>query len=442
MSVWIRFTLQPIDMYKATIVRLPEPRPHPNADRLQIFTIMGYQVITNLSHHEGELGIFFPPDGQVSEEYAQANDLVGYTDEEGNRKGGFMSNKRRVRAINLRGEKSQGLWMPITSIEFLGGNVYSLQVGDELDTYREHQFCNKYYTPATKQAMKKGRKVNRRETTMFHMHADTAKLQQRIDRLPQYSIITVTEKVHGTSGRFGRVLEPIPNGWMRRMLRLPERSEWVELSGSRRVILERRDQVQSFYGSDDFRNEVVDPLRGNLHKGETVFFEIVGWVDEATPIMPAVDTSILRDKAIEQKYGKKMHYKYGCPPGTRKMIVYRITMTNEDGVSHDMTWEQVKQRCRELGVEHAREEGTVYVNHVLDLREDNEYMPQLFLHWCDLAANGPSAYDETHIKEGIAIRFETGEPETLFMKYKSHTFLVLEGHTKGREDYVDLEEAS
>lgn len=84
-------------MYQAIVCRI-KVRPHPNADRLQLGEAHGYQVIVGLDTEDNELGIFFPCDGQLSEAFATSNDLIGYTDEAGNKKGGYFAKNCRVRA--------------------------------------------------------------------------------------------------------------------------------------------------------------------------------------------------------------------------------------------------------------------------------------------------------------------------------------------------------
>jgi hypothetical protein len=86
-----------------------------------------------------------------------------------------------------------------------------------------------------------------------------------------------------------------------------------------------------------------------LKKGETVFFEIVGFEPNGKPIMPAVDTEKLKDKEFTKKYGKSMTFSYGCNPTDKQfdIYVYRIHMTNEDGFSIEYSWEDIKERCKE-----------------------------------------------------------------------------------------------
>lgn len=58
-----------------------------------------------------------------------------------------------------------------------------------------------------------------------------------------------------------------------------------------------------FYGSNEFRKKYNDMFVGKLPKGMTVYGEIVGWVNESTPIMPRCSNSKVKDKAFSKQYG-------------------------------------------------------------------------------------------------------------------------------------------
>ena len=58
-------------MYNGYITRLKNVRKHSNADRLQIATCFGNNVVVGLDAYEGELVCYFPTDGQLSEEQEQ-----------------------------------------------------------------------------------------------------------------------------------------------------------------------------------------------------------------------------------------------------------------------------------------------------------------------------------------------------------------------------------
>ena len=75
---------------------------HPNADRLRIATVKGWQCIIGLDDFkEGELIIFIPPDSVLPDELIDKYKL------EFVRKGG------RVKTVKLRKFISQGLCLPI-----------------------------------------------------------------------------------------------------------------------------------------------------------------------------------------------------------------------------------------------------------------------------------------------------------------------------------------
>lgn len=101
-------------LYNASIVTIKNLRKHNNADRLQCTEINGRNVVVDLTCAIGQRMVFFPPDGQLDETFARENHLFYEADENGNPSGGYLDSKRRViRPLNLRGEISEGLLLPI-----------------------------------------------------------------------------------------------------------------------------------------------------------------------------------------------------------------------------------------------------------------------------------------------------------------------------------------
>ena len=101
-------------MYCAYITTIKNLHKHSNADRLQCATIFGNNVIVDLSYYDGQKIVYFPVDGQLSEEFANDNNLVRKKDENGNNIGGYLDpDKRNITALKLRGEKSDGLVLPV-----------------------------------------------------------------------------------------------------------------------------------------------------------------------------------------------------------------------------------------------------------------------------------------------------------------------------------------
>lgn len=427
-------------MYQAIVARI-QTRPHPNADRLQLGTVAGYQVVTSIDTEDGTLGVFFGPDGQLSPEMCEANDLIERKDPvTGARAGGYFGANRRVRAQRLRGEKSEGYWTPLHTLDFTGYDTSKLKEGDQFTELNGVPICNKYYTPATLKAMSRGEQ--RRSNQYFHKHSDTAQLKHEIAFIPAGSILYFTEKLHGTSGRFGYVLDDreLPRGFFRRLFRRPAKvvTEHTHLLGTRNTILKDPSQA-GWYGDEGFRWKAVDGLRGNLHPGETLYFELVGWQSVDTPIMARAHPDDLKD--IKKQYGEEITYTYGQVNGTCGLYVYRITQVTDDGAVIELSWPQVRDRCRRLGIEAvpAAAEAVGHGPYVLTGSGPSYLELEAFV---DRKLEGPSVLDTSHPKEGVVVRVEAPDGSTRFLKAKSFTFGVMEGYLKNTDDYVDLEEAS
>jgi hypothetical protein len=390
----------------------------------------------------GELGVFFPTDGQLSDEFCTNNNLYPVFDEKGKRTGGgFIDPKnRRVRAQTFRGVKSYGFWMPISCASYTGVDLSALTPGMAFCDLNEHQVCNKYVTAATSSSMSQtGKRVKRGATPTFPKHVDTDQFKYYYETIPTGSKITITLKVHGTSQRSGYCFEPIKNKWWKKpiigLCRLfgvsVKMADWQYLNGTRNVILEHTDEA-GFYGTNDFREKAFHRFSQLLKKGEVVYYELVGWVDENTTIMSSVSTSAL-GKEFVKKYGETMVYKYGCVPGTCEIYVYRIAQFNEDGEAIELSWEQVKQRCSELGLNHVPEIDQLYYEPGSD--------PAKLRHIVESYTSGVDLIDPGHIREGVVVRIDH-KGKTQFLKNKSFDFLVLEGVIKENETTVDIEEAA
>ena len=70
-------------MHCGYVVKVTELRKHSNADRLQVATFFGNDTIVDLSVKVGDIGVYFPVDLQLSEEYCAKNNLVRKKDENG-----------------------------------------------------------------------------------------------------------------------------------------------------------------------------------------------------------------------------------------------------------------------------------------------------------------------------------------------------------------------
>src|SRR5699024_5278252 len=138
------------------IVELHNLRKHSNADRLQCVEVFGNNIIVDLSYKEGQKVVFFPVDGRLSDEYAEENNLVRKKDENGNNIGGYLDpGKNNIKALKLRGEKSEGLVLPIETLsKYI--SIDELNVGDKITTLNGHLICEKYVPHRTNRVHLRG----------------------------------------------------------------------------------------------------------------------------------------------------------------------------------------------------------------------------------------------------------------------------------------------
>lgn len=426
-------------MYCGYIVELKNLRKHSNADRLQCVEVFGNNIIVDLSYYEGQKVVFFPTDGRLSDEYAELHNLVRKKDENGNNIGGYLEpGKNNIKALKLRGEKSEGLVMPIESLAtFI--SVDELKVGDKITTINGHLICEKYIPrrkntpgePGNKSKNKLNKKSKKEEYPIFTEHVDTEQLMYNQQAFKPGDKCTITLKCHGTSARSMCSIHEttLKQNFLQKLLKRKPKTvrEWSFVSGTRRCILE--DYEGGFYGSDAFRKPWHDFFADKLEKGEEIYYEICGYVNEITPIMGSCSNAKLKDKELKKQYGDTMEFSYGCQPGENRIFVYRMTITNEDGYTVEYPDWLMRLRCEQMGVD------------CVPLFETFT-----FTTWEDLLERVEKYYDgadpigKTHIREGVVVRIENRERFKAY-KHKNFTFKVVEGLVKDTADAPDMEEA-
>ena len=175
--------------------------PHPNADRLQLGYCFGNQLIVGLETKDGDIGIFFSTGLQLSKEYAIANDLIRRKDKDGNPAGGMFDDNRKVRCQKFRGEKSEGYFAPLSSLEVLGIDISKLKENDCFDSLNGIPICNKFISESTyRRIMSIGKsqaKKTRGETQFFKQHFDTAQWRLNKGEFKAGDLITISLKLHG-----------------------------------------------------------------------------------------------------------------------------------------------------------------------------------------------------------------------------------------------------
>lgn len=427
-------------MYCAYVTTLKGLRKHSNADRLQCVEVFGQNVIVDLSYKDGQKVVFFPSDGQLSEEYAKDNNLVRMKDENGNNIGGYMdAEKRNVTAIRLRGEKSEGLVLPIESLSKYV-DVTKLKDGDQITVIGGHEICRKYIPKSSRRSNNsrkssdKKKKDNSISYPFFEEHKDAAQLAYNMSAFKPGDTVYITRKLHGTSARTMKTIKVTKkNNVFRRFLHMKPKyeKEVSVVTGSRRVVLKDMNSTDGYYSDNTFRKKYHDLLKDKLPEGFEIFYEIVGYVNETTPIMGTVSNSKVKDKEFKKKFGDTTVFSYGCKPGENEMYVYRMTATTADGTVVEIPWENIKVWCDKLGVKHVPELEKFIYTTPEDLKERvNKYLDGMPV----------DEIGKTHIAEGVVVRIDNRDSFTAY-KDKVFEFKVCEGIIKDNSDAPDMEEA-
>lgn len=444
-------------MHCGYVTTLKNVRPHSNADRLLLADCFGNTICVSTDYSEGQIGIYFPADLQLSTEFCQNNNLLRLRDENGHSipGGGYMDpDKRNVKAIKLRGEKSDGLFLPLHCLEPFG-DITKLRVGDTIDVFNGHEICKKYIprSDVRKGHYSEGNKTRKHKTPvapLFMEHADTEQLAYNLDAFRCGDEIEITLKMHGTSQRTAYL--PTLHGYKRSLWDRITRKEgtpiynWGGVSGTRRVVLEDFDG--GFYGSNAFREQHSKFFDGKLWKGETVYYEVVGFTDTGAPIMAECSNKKLNDPDFVKQYGDTTVFSYGCcaegmtlkhgidEDGAYSLqevvpqsdvYIYRMTMTNEDGDVVEYTPDFMRYRCEQMGAKTV----PVLWKGTIPEHPGSEEDPTITAgEWIKNVAerfyDGPDPIGKTHVREGVVVRI-LNRPKFCAYKHKNHSFKMISG---------------
>jgi hypothetical protein len=428
--------------YLAKIVKLGVSIKHKNADKLQCFIVDGCSVITGLSAKEGDVYVYFPVECAINSEYlAYSNSFSDAEMNEDKTQKGFFNKYGRVRAIRLRGEKSEGYIVPVLDFfEWLSKKsgkkltFADAEVDVEFDYFDDVMICEKYVNREVlrQQALSEARekkkgKVARQSKLIegqFRFHIDTAHLSKNIHNIEPNDLISITNKIHGTSFIVGKVLCVKPLKWHERLLKklgvAIVDNHYDIVYSSRKVVKNKYNDVsgkEHFYGYDIWEDisKQLDPV---LTETMTIYGEAAGYTKTGGFIQKNFD--------------------YGCAVGEFKIFVYRITLTNASGKVFEFSAKQVKEYCAKFGLNYVPEYYYGYAKDLFPEISVTEHWKENFLTKltdtylekdCDMCVNKVPA-------EGIVLRREVSDIDV----YKHKSFRFKEYESKELDSgEVDME---
>ncbi len=236
--------------------------------------------------------------------------------------------------------------------------------------------------------------------------------------------------IHNTSGRTGymrKVVNKSKPWW--KFWKKESGDKYEYISGTRRTVL----VPGAYHNKDDYRAKAHDLFVDKLHKGEIVYYEIVGYDSNGKPIQPPHDSKkIPQIQESNILVNDKMHYSYGCAYGESHVYVYRMGVVGADGTWFEYPWYKVRQRCLEMNVD------TVPTYSVFTLSRksfENDGSRLVNIVASYFLSNPFSELDNSHIMEGIVVRVN----DTLY-KHKTDWFCELEDIVKDSDRFIDIDD--
>jgi len=416
--------------YQCQVIKLPAKIQIPKLDNLVEVNHQGNSCLVGKDSNENELYLFFPCECTINDLFLAKNNLFKHQElNEDKTKAGFFEDNGRVKALKFKGIVSTGFIIPLTSLlPFC--DISSFKVGDEFNQLNDHILCTKYIKPNQKEPGMSNPKSSKildsiLDSKFAPEHMDTSHLLKNVHKLSLSDYIAVTYKLHGTSFRIFRTAVN------RKFNRFHKFLEWLGLdlvnkdyeyvAASRRSIksvgFETLPNKNHFFTEGDIWSEVAKEFfDGKLHKGESVYGEIIGSTYNGSPIQGG--------------------YTYGL--SKPKVYVYRISMINLDGIEIDLPYHQMKIRAEQLGLEPCPE--LFYGTLGLFLCDHNELDINKPLEDClnDIFYNKlleqPSILDNTVVEEGFVLRVDKYPKPELF-KIKSKKFLLAESRSLDTETF-------
>lgn len=299
--------------YMVPYTSILDVQPHNNAERLEVATVYGFQVIVSKGRYKvGDKAVYIPIDSILPEKLEKK---LFPEDSK------VKLHNSRVRQIKLRGLASQGMLINPEEIADLVNPAY---LKDEQDL--KLILGVKKYQPPVKHvgvAGPKGQRNKKHENPLFHKYNGLDNIKWFPNKFNEQTMVVIQEKLHGTNAR-ASIMPYAANTFFKKVkqfLRLAPAYE--NCYGSNNKELTNTDGHKGFYG-DDVWGKVFDKIDvfSKIKLGESIFGEIIG---------PGIQ------KGYE--YGLKDH----------QFILFDVKVLQADGTQKWLSPSEVKQYAIERG---------------------------------------------------------------------------------------------
>lgn len=392
------------DGYAITVVSIKNIIPLENCDNLVATTILGFQAIVSKNTQIGDLGIVFPAETQLSEDFCKNNNLYRHAEKNKNQnEKGYIEDTRRIKAVKFRSNASTCLFMSLESLSYLKVKPSDFKESDTFDQIKGEEICKKYVVKIIEPHTNKQHQpkfFHRVDSKFMPEHFDTDNWFKWSYILNPETEIIVSQKIHGTSVRIGntivkRKLNPIEFVLSKLGVKV-QTEEYDYVYASRKVIKDiNSPYAQGFYDIDVWSEE-GKKLVGLIPENYLIFAEIVGWTSTGSAI--------------------QSDYTYGIEQGKSELYVYRVAIINHQGIVQDLCWNHMIDFCKSIGVKTVVE---VWRGKVKDFKVE-DFIDKRF-NDMGLQECLPLGENKDLVDEGVVIRVDSRTPYCL--KAKGEKFL-------------------
>lgn len=441
--------------YLAKVVRIERFKPHsdPQVTRLKCCVVDGFNIICGIDSNPG-LYIYFPTACCINPDFLRYANLYKHKELNSDpEQSGMFEDNGRVKAIRLRGELSEGFILPAATLENYIVSVTNVscnvEEGMEFDCV-EHGgksfWINKKYIPnrrgssagvSSTSRVKVPAGLDKVIESQFRFHYDTTLIKKCPHVLHPTDLISITEKVHGTSGISAYVLCNRPLDWKQKIARFLTGETFAHydyIYSSRTVIKNKYINPKvsdGFYGVDvwKYADDIVRPC---LQKGMTVYYEIIGFLPNGAYIQKGYDYGCVQPEPGDN-YEHGRHF-YVRP--------YRVTLTNQDGQIHEFSAREVQQWATSVGLWAVDEYYYGYAGSLYPtIKADDDWSDNFLARLASdkkfyMESDSPSCNNKVP-HEGVVIKVENMRSEAF--KLKCFAFLDKEGKEldKGESNIED-----
>jgi RNA ligase (TIGR02306 family) len=349
-----------VSNFKVPVTIIKDLKPHSNAERLELATIYGFQVIVPKDVYKvGDVIIYAPVDAilpyKVESRLFAADAKVKLS-------------KGRIRQIRLRGLASQGMVIDPPKVMDLIAEYAKANKMKEITIQPEQDLAEilgitKYEPGPAGLPQQPGIKRNKpKENPLFHKFNGITALKWSPDFFNGEDVV-VQCKLHGTNARYAYLPTAANTIWKKILKFIGLLPKYEFCYGSNNVELTHKPY--SFYYDENVYSKMIkqEQINEKLQPGETVYGEIIG-------------------------PGIQKNYHYGIPQGQHRFVIFDVKKYDGEK-SYFLDPDDVRKFAIERGF---------------------EMVPELYRGPYDLEkisplAKGPSVYAPSQpIREGIVIK--------------------------------------